>query len=258
MSAKLDITIYGGVSLGPNACSLIAGPRGATDDADPKMAILRWSQDAGFRGFAVNQPLTRIESLNDGLGTVLCSTPMGSVCVASGEELRSETICEENGPAAHGYICGLRRVGRFVYAAGMGRQVYRRIAPARWERCDDGVLHQGDDFLDIRGFTSIDGGSEKDLWAVGHRGEVWHLVSGGWSPSDSPTNLLLYGVRVAGEQVWVCGQGGLLLRGERGAWHVVHQDIEPEDFVSIECFLGSTYAVGARHGVPAADVRGAS
>jgi hypothetical protein len=167
-------------------------------------------------------------------GDVLVSTPRGN-----GNEM---VDASEDGPSGRGVLRDLRLIGRHVYAAGTHRQVYRREAsddPAAigfWRRMDAGVvLPRPSD--ELRGFNSIDGFSEEDIYAVGWRGEIWHYDGSRWHAIESPTNLKLERVVCGGDgNVYAAGQVGVLLRGRGNRWSAIPQKATDKQFWGAEWY----------------------
>jgi hypothetical protein len=123
-----------------------------------------------------------------------------------------------------------------AYAVGMMKQVYRRDGRELWTDIGASLPDKG-------GFEAIHGTSEKDLYAVGWKGEIWHYDGKKWESIDSPTNKILTGVCCAGDgNVYVCGKDGILLRGKGSRWELIDHDETEEDFWDLEWFKGQLYA----------------
>jgi hypothetical protein len=152
-----------------------------------------------------------------------------------------EEIDAVDGVMRSGDFMDMRLIGEHLYACGMARQVYRREG-AKWVRADQGtVLPPGS--RDVVGFTSIDGLSEQDFYAVGFEGEVWRCFRGAWTQTDSVTNVVLQSVRVVSkDRVYACGQNGVLLRGTGNRWKVLDtQPIDEDELWSMQVFKGDLY-----------------
>jgi hypothetical protein len=153
-----------------------------------------------------------------------------------------EEIDAVDGVNRSGDFMDLRSVGTHLYACGMARQVYRREGNRKWARVDRGtVLPPGS--MDIKGFTSMDGVSEDDFYAVGFDGETWRCRSGAWSQMESVTDVILQCVRVlAPDRMYACGQSGVLLRGDGQRWQVLDPSVKGDDELwSIQGFKGEVY-----------------
>ena len=143
----------------------------------------------------------------------------------------------------YGYINQIRVIDGELFACGHRRQVYRRSSN-KWTMISKEIV-------DSRqrapgGFESIDGFATDDLYAVGRKGEIWHYDGKAWTRCDSPTNQHLADVRCIDGKVWVCGDHGIILCGDKNSWKVVWDADEPsENWWSIEGFQGSIYVAGS-------------
>jgi hypothetical protein len=157
-------------------------------------------------------------------------------------DYREETIDDSpEGTRARGPMRDIRVVGKDVFAAGMGRQIYRRRPNGGWERYDDRVVAPLGEIA-VSGFSSIHGTGPEDLWAVGLLGEIWHHGPKGWERHDSPTNLILHRVvAVSPQEVYATGQKGLVLRFDSTAWQVVFQNGDLGNLWGAEWFAGALY-----------------
>ncbi|BAP55883.1 hypothetical protein THII_1586 [Thioploca ingrica] len=127
-----------------------------------------------------------------------------------------------------------------AYAVGPARTVYRRDAPNKWT-CIKAPKPEISQLMDA-GFESIDGFSEKDIYAVGWGGEIWHYDGQLWKQINSPTNLGLFKVRCAGNgEVYAGGQMGILLRGRHEQWEIIEHEVTQENLRGIEWFNGILY-----------------
>lgn len=136
----------------------------------------------------------------------------------------------------------IRPIGARVYAAGLGRHVYRRIGPGAWQAIDEGVFVPRARRTDPVGFEAIDGLQENAIYAVGYLGEIWFYDGRRWIQQDSPTNVVLNCVRCrALDEVYIAGMAGTLLRGSNGAWEVIAQEETEEDFWGMTLFQDRIY-----------------
>ncbi len=136
----------------------------------------------------------------------------------------------------------VRTIGGYAYACGMDRQVYRRDAPGQWTCLDMDIGQQPAADPYVFGFESIHGFDQDDIYAVGWHGEIWHFNGQKWQQLDSPVNALLNRVYCAPDgKVYVCGPGGLLLRGREEIWEIVEQNDTDDDLWDIEWFNGKLY-----------------
>lgn len=174
--------------------------------------------------------------------TVFAMGPDGRVQVADGRGFRWEDMDPDgDGPSQRRPVGCLRRVGDFLYAAGMSRMVYRRSPAGKWERASAGALVPRSS-PEVAGFLGLDGFDPGDVYAVGFHGAIWQSDGTRWHPNDSPTNLKLECVRCTDAgQVFIAGAKGMILRGRNDAWDVVEQDVTEETFWGMEYAFGALY-----------------
>lgn len=143
-----------------------------------------------------------------------------------------------------GYLSCIRVIDGELFACGYRRQVHRRERRG-WKLVSRAIL---DDRKKgpWRGFEAVDGYAADDLYAVGDDGEIWHFDGKSWRSCASPTDRHLADVRCLDDGVWICGDGGVVLRGDKRGWKVVWSDPEPaEEWWAIERFRGDVYVAGA-------------
>ena len=169
----------------------------------------------------------------------------GEVVEFTGGKPRIETIATAGtGPKdKYGYLSQIRPIGGQLFVCGYRRQVYKR-GGGNWKLISKDIL---DDRKNgpWNGFESIDGFSNDDIYAVGDEGEIWHFDGRNWNQCPSPTNQNLADVRCINGEVWTCGDGGVILRGNKDGWDVVWGDEDPsENWWSLESFQGHIYIAG--------------
>lgn len=169
--------------------------------------------------------------------------PEGRVVIKTASKADEELIFPgADGPEGLGDIRDLRLIGETLYATGMNRQVYRRKPTGGWVRADTGVVITKPSLKTVHGFNSIDGRSEKDIYAAGFGGEMWRFDGKRWRQIESPTNLMLDRVRaVAKDRVYICGKEGVLLRGHLDAWEVVDHGGTDDELWDVEIFEDAIY-----------------
>jgi hypothetical protein len=143
----------------------------------------------------------------------------------------------------YGYLAQIREVDGELFVCGYRRQVYRHDG-GQWTLISAPILDHRPEGP-WNGFESIDGFSRTDVYAVGDEGEIWHFDGNQWTRCASPTNRNLADVRCFDDRVWICGDGGLVLEGDRNGWNVVwHQEDPSEAWWSIERFNGRMFLAG--------------
>ncbi len=206
----------------------------ASEKGLPHSKVLKHTISAGRWGtYDINWTATRMWVLTRPEVQVFAAGPYGQVLLMTAAGVQEEEIDDgEDGR----HFRDLRYIGEHLYAAGMGRKVFRREGPNRWVRRDQGVvLPLGD--MTIAGFNSIDGLEEADIYAVGFGGEIWRCVQGKWHQVDSPTNVVLHRVRVATpEKMLACGQMGVVLVGSGDSWKPLKHGLTEEDLWGLEWY----------------------
>ena len=224
--------------LGYALCSL---DRFAEDEF-PHTAVFEWDAGTWRHG-----PLSQLQWVADSAciakfpkEQLVASGPSGRVIVMGQGEMFEEDIYSAGVPPdREGWIREVREIAGLVYAVGMGRQAFRRENAKQWIRIDAGLTPGGEG---MEGLESIHGFSGDDIYAVGWGGEIWHFDGRRWRSIASPTNLLLSRVLCAGDdQVYACGQAGVLLRGREDHWEIIEQDDTEEDFWDLEWFEDRLY-----------------
>jgi hypothetical protein len=184
---------------------------------------------------------------NVATGLVVVDTPVREVLALCGDGVvrvfgddgESVEVVDpsDDGPSSLQWLLDLRKIGNSVYTCGMLRQVYRRASPDRWLRFDSG-LRTGE----TTGLKSIHGFSEKEIYAVGFRGENWTYDGKAWTQEPSITDLKLEKVLCARDgQVYICGARGMIIKGRSGRWQVVEQDLTTETFWDMTEFGNSIF-----------------
>lgn len=237
-----DINFLSGVSLGPDHVWAV-GIGLSDNEADEQQVYLlvEWRRDNGFEIYqlAIEPIGLAVAPESDDVPKLLIMYRSGRVDVFRGEESSFETIA---GLRELHTLRDLNTIGESTFAVAMSRQVFRRSRTGIWKPYDDGARHKPTSFLDIRGFNSIHGLDEQDMFAVGFEGEIWRCREGKWSAIDSPTNVMLNIVEVVRPNLaYACGLMGTLLRGEGDAWRPIEHDATEESFIAMAYFRDQLY-----------------
>lgn len=139
-----------------------------------------------------------------------------------------------------GFLMDLRQIGERWYAVGGHHQIYRE-ENGKWESIDSGVYIPGD-AGEAKILLSIDGNSEKDIYAVGFNGVVLHYDGITWKQLDSPTD---YGFQrvlcVSEDEVYLCGYGNSLYRLNKDSWIALTEPDDAVVFWDMRYFQGKLY-----------------
>lgn len=115
-----------------------------------------------------------------------------------------------------GELLCIREIDNELYICGQSSQVYRHSNGA-WTDISPAGTKVGSPTLE-----SLDGLSHDNIYAVGEKGHILHYDGSRWSTLDSPTNRPLSRVLCTREdEVYACGNDGLLLVGNRHGWQVI-------------------------------------
>lgn len=144
-------------------------------------------------------------------------------------------------PPGAGFLSGVRKIGDGIYACGSQNTVFRFDGVA-WRDVASGIRtpYGGPDDPIL---NAIDGFNEKDIYAVGYGGSIFHYDGSRWTALDSPTNQHLHQVLChADGKVYVCGRGGVIFRGGRDGWEDLALPGHDGDFWGLAGFEAQVYA----------------
>ncbi len=212
-------------------------------DDGKQPALARWlGPQAGWTFFPMQWMPVRLAQLELPQPCVFALGGDGTVGLGYGGYSEESINTTDTGPRGRGPLRALRAIAGRLYAAGMGRQVYRRVDAGVWEVLDPPKVPAPGE-IDICGFTSIDGVDEDEIWAVGYRGEIWRASGLQWSQMPSPTNVTLHVVRAFSRHlVFAAGKMGLVLGFLDDAWRVLAHIPGGEDIWDLEWFGGQLFA----------------
>ncbi|MFO7607684.1 MAG: hypothetical protein R6X35_00615 [Candidatus Krumholzibacteriia bacterium] len=230
-----------GLSLGPGRCAVLAQMGDDDSDRPRESLVLTWAQGSDPIATPLGWIATRLATAG-GPDEIAVMGPEGDFGIIAAAGLRHEPLQPAGpGPDTMGHLRDLQAIGGRYLAAGMGRQVYLRAAPGRWERLDDGALADPA-ALEVTGFNAVDGVDLDHLNGVGFGGEIWYRDGEAWRRVDSPTNLVLYGIAaVSPDLVFAGGQAGVLLRGSRDRWVTLPQPLSTGDIWDLAWFRDRLY-----------------
>ena len=216
-------------------------------DAIP--ALAHWDGQTGKWGlFPMKWIPNRVATLRGPKPCAFALGTEGTVGLGHGDYREEQIDASPTGTRARGPMRDIRVIGDAVFAAGMGRQVYRRTAAGAWIRTDEGVVSPLGEIA-VSGFSSIGGSSPDDLWAVGMMGEIWHRDAQRWTKHDSPTNLMLHRVVVVSpNEAYATGQKGLVLRFDGAGWNMAASDASLGNLWGAEWFEGALH-VSSEQGI---------
>lgn len=139
-----------------------------------------------------------------------------------------------------GFLMDLRQISGQWYTVGGHHQIYRQ-EKSGWRAIDTGVYVSGE-AGEAKLLLSIDGLTSKDIYAVGFNGVILHFDGTKWSNLDSPTNVGLQRVLcVTKDEVYICGYGNSLYRGNTKGWLALTEPDDSVVFWDMAYFKGRLY-----------------
>lgn len=164
----------------------------------------------------------------------------GDVGISSKGVLNCEKISGAGISQGLGAVKQIRAIGNFIYVCGDQGQVYKRDETG-WKHMDKELLDKkiSATALDL---NSIDGSSENNIYVVGFHGKIFHYDGKKWNAVQSPTTKHLERVRVVNEnEVYICGNDGTLLKGNKNGFEDFSLNKAEEHFWGIEYFQDKIY-----------------
>jgi len=238
------LSFWGGTLVQRNEAFLIGGLDEQRDE--PHTIVIRL-QVEGRTAKALNWAARSICHSTVPIDEIVVLGLDGEVFSFSNDEFVEEPLfAAKQRTDKTGRLLVVRSIGGRAFAAGYGRQVYRRIGRQQWQSIDMSIPGRQSGQVEVVGFESIDGFDENDIYAVGIKGEIWHFDGQTWRQIMSPTNLRLTGVTCAADgNVYACGQFGILLRGRGDQWEVLHEDMDIRYLWDVCWFEGVLYCASS-------------
>jgi hypothetical protein len=140
--------------------------------------------------------------------------------IGSGEKGFEEKIpyFDQGGPF-QGSASKARSIDGWLYAAGGGHCVGKRIAKGQWQSFTKKIRTPSEKNGQSHFFRDIDGFSVNDIYCVGDYGYVCHFDGEAWELQNLPTNINLQSVVCAGDGfVYVSGLHGATYKGRGQQW----------------------------------------
>jgi hypothetical protein len=159
---------------------------------------------------------------------------------------KSEEVIDssDDGPSELVIMRHITEINGTQFAVGMARHAYRKTQGAAvWERIDATCFVPRAQRTRSVGFYSVDGFTDKDIYAVGYKGEIWSFDGVGWLQRPSPTNVVLTNVACDHElsRVVICGLAGTILVGRDDQWEELQQSETKADFWGMTHCDGKTF-----------------
>lgn len=213
---------------------LACDPKMEEDSPHAKLVVLHdgqlaetWMKFNAHSICAITRPSTGLVAISsDGFFSVF------SRSVETGNIFKSP---DAGGPH-YGSLRSVATIDGRAYAVGLRGCVFALDDSGRWSWSGKGLPEEVN-------LEAIDGYGIEDLFAVGFRGEIWHFNGKVWESEVVPTNVNLTSVLCTPEGVvYAAGHSGTLLRGSRGMWEILAQEVAKEDLWDLEWFGGRLFA----------------
>lgn len=226
-------TFRSGVLLDADRAVLLAGHRELEQSDVPNTFVFVWKRSGEWAGWRV--------AWNSGSVARLGSPPSA---VFVGEDGQAGLL-DQSGITEG--IVGDRRVlrrvcsvGERVYAVGLRGSFYERRVNGPWIPFEPDLGREAD-------LEAVAGRTEKEMVAVGWRGQIWRITPGQVERLDPGTNLILVAICSADDDMYyACGQRGTLLRGGGSTWEIIEHDSTAEDLWDVRWFQGQLYVSSMR------------
>lgn len=141
-------------------------------------------------------------------------------------------------------ITNVACIEQHAYAVGTSRQVFLRKGVDRWTPMHPklGKRKHAPDEEDDWGFNAIDGFDQRDIYAAGGAGDLWHFDGKSWRQLPLPTNAEINDLCCGGDGlVYVVGNDGLLFVGRNEKWKQLEQDVETSSLDEVVWYRDRAY-----------------
>lgn len=204
--------------------------------------VVLMCKNGGWGQYMIKAPSTDHCLITHGTERIFVLIPDGRVHVGSASGFEYEIINEsEGGPNSLKALTCLCDLGTEVWAAGMGRMVYKRETDGKWIPFDNGMQDKNSKDL-VAGILAISGLTPSSVYAVGLKGEMWFFDGEKWQWIDSPTNKKLESICCVDEKtVFVGGSSGVLLRGHEHSWTELDHQLTNQTIWSLEMYQSQLY-----------------
>lgn len=149
-----------------------------------------------------------------------------------------ETFSPDRGP--------MRRIAKIEnkhIAVGANMQVFERNDNGVWNNISPPETIRT--LFEDNHMESLDGYSLSEIYATGTNGVIWYFDGKAWTPVQCPTNFSLYDVYCCEDGfVYICGQGGIILKGRYDSFELITSDQMLTDLWGIVALNGRVFASG--------------
>lgn len=128
----------------------------------------------------------------------------------------------------------MRCIDGYTWAVGIDRGVFKRLDIGKWQKITQGFDVEKPN--DNSGFNDIDGFSEREIYAVGGKGDIWKYTGQQWERCGFPTNDSLYTVCCAKNGFVYVGTRNALWKGKGNQWEKVCHFEYPDKMKDLRWF----------------------
>jgi hypothetical protein len=253
---EVELTFVDGVAVGAAGVDLYLGCGFPTLDVQAsRMLLLRSNGKWGHHD--VHARVRSVDISESPFGFYSLSGD-GVVSVGSMQGINFERIADAGtGAGKFGYVKRIKKIGDSLYVCGDQRQVYVRVG-ARWQHLDADIL-MNDPLAVGVSLNDIGGTDERNIYAVGDRGVIFHYDGSRWANIASPTNRNLERIFVRSrDEIYICGDATTLLKGSNDKWNVIETGFDLEEtFWGVAFFQGAQY-LATEHRIVRLDDNGLS
>lgn len=190
---------------------------------------LKWSGTLPWRGVALDWSAASCCPVTDARRMFCILGINGEFGVVHGDELSESDMGETS-------LYAVSAVGRSTYAVGTVGKVLRSDDFRSWSRLNHAETVNSNLLQAIAEYSA------DEVYAVGAKGTIVLLRPTKAERIASPTNLVLSGIcRGPDNQLFACGQKGVILRGREHGWAVVEHGVTNEDLWDVCTFQGRVF-----------------
>ncbi len=150
-------------------------------------------------------------------------------------------------------IMRIRNIEGKAYIAANWRTIFRRDGINNWTLLHGNNPSQIETWRKANrdlGFNDIGGFSEKDIYACGGQGDLWHLTDKAFEELDCPTNLELKSLCCAPDgKVYIGCEDGSLIVGRDSSWEILNTKAPNTDILDMIWYKDKLYLACGMYGL---------
>ena len=133
---------------------------------------------------------------------------------------------QSKGAVLLGAVTRLKQIDGWLNGCGGGRTLFKRHGEGAWECFTQHIPRLPESIgkgSSKEGFKDFDGWNERDIYAVGGHGDVWHFNGADWRQIPFPSNAPLQSVCCGADgKVYISGYEGVTFVGRGDSWKKIH------------------------------------